>query len=40
VPRVAAWWQRATRCIGRKAQKQREGRELKTQLIVQNGGLL
>ena len=40
VPRVAAWWQRATRCIGRKAQQQPDGRKLKTQLIVENGGLL
>jgi hypothetical protein len=40
VPRVAAWWQRATRCIGRKAQQQPDGRELKTQLIAENGGLL
>ena len=40
VPRVAAWWQRATRCIGRKAQQQPDGRELKTQLMVEKGGLL
>ena len=40
VPRVAAWWQRATRCIGRKAQQQPEGREMKTQRIVEKGGLL
>ena len=40
VPRVAAWWQRATRCIGRKAQQQPDGREMTTQRNVENGGLL
>jgi hypothetical protein len=40
VPRVAAWWQRATRCIGRKAQQQPDGREMTTQRSVDSGGLL
>ena len=40
VPRVAALWQRATRCIGRKAQQQPDGREMTTQRNVENGGLL
>ena len=40
VPRVAAWWQRATRCIGRKAQQQPDGREMTAQRRAENGGLL
>jgi hypothetical protein len=40
VPRVAAWWQRATRSIGRKAQQQPDEREMKTHRSVDSGGLL
>jgi hypothetical protein len=40
VPQVAAWWQRATRCIGRKAQQQPGGREMTAQRRAENGGLL
>jgi hypothetical protein len=39
-PRVAAWWQRATRCIGRKAQQQPYGLEMTAQRGVEKGGLL
>jgi hypothetical protein len=40
VPRVAAMWQRVTRCIGRKAQRQPDEREMTPQRIVDSGGLL